>query len=101
MGTEVEVQFGKSLQVSTLLSHKQVMVQVQAMADSCTDMVFGKLVQVCFTSMAYFCIWGHNLATSGVSRDSIHSAKARQCMIKHRISGCMRVTCVVAGYNGA
>ena len=44
MGTEVEVQFGKSLQVSTLLSHKQVMIQVQAMADSCTDMVFGKFV---------------------------------------------------------
>ena len=46
MGTEVEVQFGKSLQVSTLLSHQQVMIQVQAMADSCTDMVFGKYVWV-------------------------------------------------------
>lgn len=42
MGTEVEVQFGKSLQVSTLLSHKQVMIQVHAIVSSCTNMVFGK-----------------------------------------------------------
>ena len=51
MGTEVEVQFGKSLQVSTLLSHKQNMSQVQTMADSCVHMVLGKFVQVCVTSM--------------------------------------------------
>ncbi len=39
MGTEVEVQFGKSLQVSFSIDHDENMIQVQAMAASCTDVV--------------------------------------------------------------